>query len=102
MRLECLNPSILKTERPPVTCARSNSYGARRSTPTVPPHLPARAGSFFDPVPTFGWRSGAAHYSVEDRPDQWRLLVRADFVPGQRGIGQCEGNKDPVIRIGID
>jgi hypothetical protein len=42
-----LNPSILKTERPPVTCARSNSYCARRHRPTSPPHPPARAGSFF-------------------------------------------------------
>ena len=33
MRLECLNPSILKTERPPVTCARSNGYGVRRDAP---------------------------------------------------------------------
>jgi hypothetical protein len=31
-----LNPSILKTERPPVTCARSDSYGGRRNTPDRP------------------------------------------------------------------
>src|SRR5258708_28785241 len=46
LRLECLNPSILKTERPPVTCARSNSYCGRRNRPTAPPAPPARAGSF--------------------------------------------------------
>jgi hypothetical protein len=28
-----LNPSILKTERPPVTCARSNGYGCRSNAP---------------------------------------------------------------------
>jgi hypothetical protein len=28
-----LNPSILKTERPPVTCARSNRYCGRCNTP---------------------------------------------------------------------
>jgi hypothetical protein len=42
-----LDPSILKTERPPVTRARSNGYCARRNTPgpaASPP--PARAGSF--------------------------------------------------------
>lgn len=43
---------ILKTERPPVTCARSNSYCGRRSRPTAPPAPPARAGSFVDPKST--------------------------------------------------
>jgi hypothetical protein len=47
LRLECLNPSILKTERPPVTCARSNSYCGRRNRPTAPPGPSRRAGSFF-------------------------------------------------------
>jgi hypothetical protein len=28
-----LNPSILKTERPPVTCARSNGYCCRSNAP---------------------------------------------------------------------
>jgi hypothetical protein len=28
-----LNPSILKTERPPVTCARSNVYCSKRNAP---------------------------------------------------------------------
>jgi hypothetical protein len=28
-----LNTSILKTERPPVTCVRSDSYGVRRDAP---------------------------------------------------------------------
>src|SRR6202022_2979955 len=46
LRLECLNPSILKTERPPVTCARSNSYCGRRNRPTAPPGPSRRAGSF--------------------------------------------------------
>jgi len=46
LRLECLNPSILKTERPPVTCARSKSYCGRRNRPTAPPAPPAKAGSF--------------------------------------------------------
>jgi hypothetical protein len=41
-----LNPSILKTERPPVTCARSNSYCGRRNRPTAPPGPSRRAGSF--------------------------------------------------------
>src|SRR5713101_8623811 len=52
LRLECLNPSILKTERPPVTCARSKSYCGRRNRPTAPPAPPAEAGSFFDPFET--------------------------------------------------
>src|SRR6266849_8820928 len=42
LRLECLNPSILKTERPPVTCARSKSYCGRRNRPTAPPAPPAK------------------------------------------------------------
>src|ERR1035438_9061813 len=42
-----LEHSILKTERPPVTRARSNSYCGRRNRPTAPPAPPARAGSFF-------------------------------------------------------
>src|SRR5712672_1706045 len=36
--------------------ARSNSYGARRNTPTVPPHPPARAGSFHGAKRSFGDR----------------------------------------------
>jgi len=47
-----LDPSILKTERPPVTCARSNSYCGRRNAPTARPAPPAEAGSFFDPQET--------------------------------------------------
>jgi hypothetical protein len=47
-----IDPSILKTERPPVTCARSNSYCGRRNRPTAPPALPAEAGSFIDPKET--------------------------------------------------
>ena len=35
-----MNPSILKTERPPVTCARSNSYGRRRTLRPRRQHLP--------------------------------------------------------------
>src|SRR5260221_8355588 len=31
-----LDPSILKTERPPVTCARSNGYCGRRNAPDRP------------------------------------------------------------------
>src|SRR5260370_6493125 len=54
LRLECLNPSILKTERPPVTCARSNSYCGRRNRPTAPPAPPARAGSFNGHLPAIG------------------------------------------------
>jgi hypothetical protein len=42
-----LDPSILKTERPPVTRVRSNDYCADAMRPTSPPHPPARAGSFF-------------------------------------------------------
>jgi hypothetical protein len=41
-----IDPSILKTERPPVTCAPSKSYCGRRNRPTAPPAPPARAGSF--------------------------------------------------------
>jgi hypothetical protein len=41
-----IDPSILKTERPPVTCARSKSYCGRRNRPTAPPAPPAEAGSF--------------------------------------------------------
>jgi hypothetical protein len=40
-----IDPSILKTERPPVTCARSKSYCGRRNRPTAPPPPPAEAGS---------------------------------------------------------
>src|SRR5712675_2764831 len=42
LRLECLNPSILKTERPSVTCARSKSYCGRRNRPTAPLAPPAK------------------------------------------------------------
>jgi hypothetical protein len=31
-----LNPSILKTERPPVTCVRSNGYYGRPNAPARP------------------------------------------------------------------
>jgi hypothetical protein len=41
-----IDPSILKTERPPVTCARSKSYCGKRNRPTAPPAPPAEAGSF--------------------------------------------------------
>src|SRR6266850_4351990 len=37
LRWRLIDPSILKTERPPVTCARSKSYGGRRNRPTAPP-----------------------------------------------------------------
>src|SRR5882672_10890737 len=40
-----LDPSILKTERPPVTCARSKSYCGRRNRPTAPP-APSRGSGF--------------------------------------------------------
>ena len=57
-----------------------------------------------DPKPTFGSRSAAAQHSVDDRPDQWRLLVRADFVSGlarDRPMGRkqrsCSQNWDRVI-----
>jgi hypothetical protein len=40
-----LNPSILKTERPPVTCARSNSYGGKRMRPAAQP-APSRESGF--------------------------------------------------------
>src|SRR6202022_3074893 len=53
LRLECLNPSILKTERPPVTCARSNSYCGRRNRPTAPPGPSRRAGSFIGTLRTW-------------------------------------------------
>jgi hypothetical protein len=43
-----IDPSILKTERPPVTCARSKSYCGRRNRPTAPPAPPAEAGSFLE------------------------------------------------------
>src|SRR6266849_3744783 len=46
LRWRLIDPSILKTERPPVTCARSKSYCGRRNRPTAPPALPAEAGSF--------------------------------------------------------
>src|SRR5882672_6028125 len=39
-------------ERPPVTCARSNSYCGRRNRPTAPPAPPAEAGSFLVPERT--------------------------------------------------
>src|SRR5712664_3797237 len=45
LRWRLIDPSILKTERPPVTCARSKSYCGRRNRPTAPPALPAEAGS---------------------------------------------------------
>jgi hypothetical protein len=50
-----LDPSILKTERPPVTRVRSNDYCARRNAPDLAAAPPARAGSFTDPdcVKTF-------------------------------------------------
>src|SRR5258708_9959449 len=47
LRWRLIDPSILKTERPPVTCARSKSYCGRRNRPTAPPAPPAEAGSFF-------------------------------------------------------
>jgi hypothetical protein len=31
-----IDPSILKTERPPVTCARSKSFCGGRNRPTAP------------------------------------------------------------------
>src|SRR6202023_1991149 len=46
LRWRLIDPSILKTERPPVTCARSKSYCGRRNRPTAPPAPPAEAGSF--------------------------------------------------------
>ena len=42
MRWRLIDPSILKTERPPVTCARSKSYCGRRNRPTAPPALPRK------------------------------------------------------------
>jgi len=48
-----IDPSILKTERPPVTCPRSKSYCGRRNRPTPPPALPAEAGSFIGAKRTF-------------------------------------------------
>jgi hypothetical protein len=50
-----IDPSILKTERPPVTCARSKSYCGRRNRPTAPPPPPAEAGSFIGTFRT--WRN---------------------------------------------
>src|SRR5712664_3436049 len=55
LRWRLIDPSILKTERPPVTCARSKSYCGRRNRPTAPPAPPAEAGSFNGTFPT--WRS---------------------------------------------
>jgi len=53
----------------------------------------AVSSSAFDPVPTFGWRSGAVHHSADDRSDQWRLLVRADFVSGFSEGSANEGRR---------
>jgi len=43
--LEFLNPSILKTQRPPVTCALSNSYRARGNA-SGRAAAPSRASGF--------------------------------------------------------
>jgi hypothetical protein len=40
-------------------------------------HLLGVSISHFDPKPTFGSRSAAAQHSVDNRPDQWRLLSDA-------------------------
>ncbi len=40
-----LNPSILKTERPPVTCARSNDYCGRSNAPDRAA-VPSRGSGF--------------------------------------------------------
>src|SRR6266849_1808600 len=45
LRWRLIDPSILKTERPPVTCARSKSYCGRRNRPTAPP-APSRGSGF--------------------------------------------------------
>lgn len=50
-----LNPSILKTECPPVTCARSNDYRGRSNAPDrAAQRPPAGAGSFCDPKGQIG------------------------------------------------
>jgi hypothetical protein len=68
-----LDPSILKTERPPVTCARSNVYCGRSMRPTAPQRPPAGAGSFFDPERTSGLEIGfsqilAGHSFANEQP----------------------------------
>jgi hypothetical protein len=47
-----LDPSILKTERPPVTRVRSNDYCADAMRPTSPPHPPRESG--FGSLTLFG------------------------------------------------
>jgi hypothetical protein len=62
---------------------RTNRAGLRMSVDRGRPEVTAeRQTDAIDPKPTFGSRSAAAQHSVDDRPDQWRLLVRADFVSG--------------------
>jgi hypothetical protein len=71
------------SERPPVTCARSNSYCGRRNRPTAPPAPPARAGSFFGTKRTS--RPGLAMSVHRGRADSPRtaldiLLRSADVL----------------------
>src|ERR1700738_3509982 len=73
--MKYLNPSTLKTERPPVTCARSNSYCGRRNRLTAPPAPPASAGSFIGAKRTFGETLTSAMCQTRKFPIFATLLI---------------------------
>src|SRR6202790_5089632 len=104
LRLECLNPSILKTERPPVTCARSNSYCGRRNRLTAPPAPPARAGSFIGTFRTcrdfrvesaFGGKA-----AVGFRARQGQLLLRVSDAGRSQRCGLHRGRRPKAFNEG--
>src|SRR5712691_7215739 len=75
--VEVIDPSILKTERPPVTCARSKSYCGRRNRPTAPPAPPAEAGSFFG---TFRkWRDDRLESVKRSKADIGQALISMEL-----------------------
>src|SRR3977135_3268182 len=93
-----MDPSILKTERPPVTCARSKSYCGRRNRPTAPPAPPAEAGSFFDPSETWAaqdFRTAKVLFVPS------LSMVSSTLTPNEHDLpaGGSHGNPRPTARI---
>src|ERR1700730_7943049 len=78
-RLGCFNPSILKTEPPPVTSAQSTRLLSSWLTASSRPLSPAVAGSFAGRVGV--WRGdGRTNISVA-APFVWRCLTGSSMAP---------------------
>ena len=75
-----LNPSILKTERPPVTCARSNGYCCGSKRPTASQLPPAGAGSFHDPFQTSAAPFECASFRDYNGMGREEAMKRREFI----------------------